>query len=77
MDKLQFVYVIYVSPTPEKLWNALMDGEMTKPCWGRHRNVSDWKIGSMWTHQEGDAAGLVDIVGKVIERTPPRRLVLA
>jgi uncharacterized protein YndB with AHSA1/START domain len=77
MDKPQFVYVIYVSPTPEKLWNALTDGEMTKPYWGGHGNVSDRKIGSIWTHQEYDDAGLSDIAGKVTESTPPRRLLLA
>jgi hypothetical protein len=32
MNKPQFVYVTYISTTPEKLWNALIDGEMTKQC---------------------------------------------
>ena len=27
MDKPQFVYVTYISTTPEKLWNALIDAE--------------------------------------------------
>jgi hypothetical protein len=67
--------VIQISTTPEK--KALIDGEMTKPYWGRHRSVSDWKIGAMWKHQDYDGAGLVDIVGTVVESTPPRRLVLA
>jgi hypothetical protein len=39
--------------------------------------VSDWKLGSMWKHQDYDAAGPVDTVGTVVESTPPRRLVLA
>ncbi len=30
MDKPQFLYVTYIMTTPEALWNALMDGEMTK-----------------------------------------------
>ena len=76
MTKPQFVYVTYIATTPEKLWNALMDGEMTKDYWVRHRNVSDWKVGSTWEHQDYDDAGIVDIVGKVVENTPPRRLVL-
>jgi uncharacterized protein YndB with AHSA1/START domain len=75
MDKPKFVYVTYISTTPEKLWNALMDGEMTKDYWGRHRNVSDWQAGSRWSHQDYDN-GAVDIVGKVLESDPPRRLVL-
>ena len=43
MDKPKFVYVTYILTTPETLWNALMDGEMTKQYWGRAKNVSDWK----------------------------------
>jgi uncharacterized protein YndB with AHSA1/START domain len=61
---------------PETLWNALMDREMTKQYWGRHTNVSDWTVGSTWTHQDYYDGGIVDIVGKVVERTPPRCLVL-
>ena len=76
MSKPKFVYVSYISTTPEKLWNALIDGEMTKQYWARHRNASDWKAGSKWEHQDYDDAGKVDVVGKVMESTPPRRLVL-
>ena len=75
MDKPKFVYVTYISTTPEKLWNALADSEMTKDYWARHRNVSDWQVGSEWSHQDYDT-GAVDIVGKVVESDPPRRLVL-
>jgi uncharacterized protein YndB with AHSA1/START domain len=76
MNRPTFVYVTYISTTPEKLWNALMDAELTKQYWARHRNVSDWKVGSTWTHQDYDNAGIVDIVGKVVESAAPKRLVL-
>ena len=76
MNKPQFVYVTYISTTPEKLWNALIDGEMTKQYWGRSRNVSDWGVGSEWIHRDYDDANLVDVIGKVVECVPPRRLVL-
>ncbi|HEV3444154.1 MAG TPA: SRPBCC family protein [Gemmataceae bacterium] len=76
MEKPKFVYVTYIATTPEKLWNALVDGEMTRQYWWRHRNVSDWKVGSKWEHQDYDDASVVDIVGKVVECVPPRRLVL-
>lgn len=75
MDKPKFVYVTYITTTPEKLWKALMDGEMTKQYWWNHINVSNWKVGSKWKHQNGDS-GVADIVGRVVEITPPRRLVL-
>jgi len=76
MTKPDFVYVTYIATTPEKLWNALIDGEMTKLYWGRSRNVSDWQVGSAWQHRNYDDAALVDVVGTVVESTPPRRLVL-
>ncbi|HWV97237.1 MAG TPA: SRPBCC family protein [Xanthobacteraceae bacterium] len=76
MRKPDFVYVIYIQTTPEKLWNALIDPEMTKEYWWRHRNRSDWKPGSAWSHENYDDASKVDVVGTVIESDPPRRLVL-
>ena len=76
MDKPQFVYVTYIMTTPETLWSALMDGEMTKQYWGRAKNVSDWKVGSTWQHQDYDDPTMVKIVGKVVESTPLKRLVL-
>jgi Activator of Hsp90 ATPase homolog 1-like protein len=75
MDKPSFVYVICIPTTPEKLWNALMDAEMTKQYWGLAKNVSDWKVGSTWQHQDYDEPSMVKVVGKVIESVPLRRLV--
>jgi uncharacterized protein YndB with AHSA1/START domain len=74
--KPKFVYVTYIASTPEKVWNALIDPEMTKEYWCQHRNVSDWKAGSAWKHQDYEDPSRVDIVGTVIESTPPRRLVV-
>jgi uncharacterized protein YndB with AHSA1/START domain len=75
MSKPQFVYVTYIATTPEKLWKALLDGEITSQYWG-HKNVSDWKPGSRWEHRRVDNDKL-QIAGKVIEFTPPKRLVLS
>ena len=76
MDKPKVVYVTYINNTPEKVWNALLDGEMTKLYWGHSRNVSDWKVGSPWRHEDYADPSLVDVAGKVVESSPPRRLVL-
>jgi uncharacterized protein YndB with AHSA1/START domain len=73
-NKSQFVYVTYISSSAEKVWNALMDPEMTRKYWG-HLNVSDWKPGSDWKHED-PSTGQTRIVGKVVEFTPPRRLVI-
>ncbi len=76
MDKARYLYVIYIASTPEKVWNALMDSGLTRQYW-QHENVSDWKKGSPWEHRRSDGSGKVDLVGKVLENKPPRRLVIS
>ena len=83
MKKPDYVYVTYIATTPEKLWQALIDTDVTRQYWvdpsaGCSRvNVSDWKPGSRWEHRRVDETGTVDILGKVVETTPPHRLVLS
>lgn len=73
-SKPAFVYVIYVESTPERVWHALTDPEMTAAYWG-HSNVSDWQEGSRWEHQRADGSGIADVTGTVAESRPPLRLV--
>jgi uncharacterized protein YndB with AHSA1/START domain len=81
MKKPDYVYVTYIATTPEKVWQALVDTDVTRKYWvdphaGCARvNVSDWKPGSRWEHQRIDDAHTVDIAGKVVESIPSRRLV--
>ncbi len=75
MDNHQFIYETYISTTPEKLWNALIDAKMTTKYW-QHENVSNWKPGSQWEHRRSDKERTLDLIGKVVESSPPRRLVL-
>lgn len=76
MSKPEFVYVIYIQATPQKIWDALRDPEMTKEFWGRHRNQSVWNVGSAWQHENYDDANDIAVTGAVVESDPPRRLVL-
>ncbi len=66
----------YISTTPEKVWNALQDPELTKLFWGRARNVSDWQVGSTWTHGNYDDPSTIDVKGVIVESEPPKRLVV-
>lgn len=75
-SKPAFVYVTYIATTPEKTFNALIDADSTKEYWSRHRNASDWKVGSRWGHEDYDDPSIVDIAGKVVENDPPRKLVV-
>lgn len=72
----RFVYVTYIQSTPEKVWDALTNPEMTKVYWGVHRNRSDWNVGSEWRHEDYDEPSSVHVTGKVLESDRPRRLVL-
>ncbi len=74
-DKPSFVYVIYIASTAEKIYDAIQDPELTKLFWGRHKNVSDWKPGSRWEHQDYDD-GTVDQSGEILEAERPHRLVM-
>ena len=72
MSKPEFVYVIYIASTPEKVFQALTDEKMSEQYWVGNRVVSDWKIGAPFAlklkHEEKD------VTGKVLEFDPPRRL---
>lgn len=74
-DKPTFVYVTYIQATPETVWHALTDADLTAEYWG-HSNVSDWHPGSPWEHRRTDGSGIADVVGTVLVAEPPRTLVV-
>ena len=74
-EKTSFVYVTYIRSTPEKVFEAITRPEVARRYWG-HENVSDWAPGSKWEHVRADAGRNVELVGKVVENSPPKRLVL-
>ena len=75
MSESKFTYVTYIRGTPDQVWKGLLDAKFTRQYWA-HENVSDWKPGSSWEHRRLDDARTLDLVGEVLESTPPRRLVL-
>jgi uncharacterized protein YndB with AHSA1/START domain len=74
-EKPTYVYVTYIAATPEAVWHALTDADLTGRFWG-HSNVSDWQEGSPWQHVRTDGSGITDVTGTVIETRPPERLVI-
>jgi len=68
------MYTLFIRTTPEKLWAALTDGELTKQYFFGETIRSDFKGGSQWYSQ--GPSGKRDVEGQVIESEPPRRLVL-
>ena len=75
MSNDKFVYVTYIATTPQKVWDALIKGELTRQYW-KHENVSDWKPGSKWQHVADDGKRTVKLVGEVLESVPNKRLAM-
>src|SRR5262245_51330997 len=73
MAKPEFVYVMYIGTTAEKLWSALTQGKFTKQYWYDRRIESDWRVGSPVRFYDGDSDTVTDS-GEVLECDPPRRL---
>jgi uncharacterized protein YndB with AHSA1/START domain len=74
-ETTSFVYVTYIVSTPEKVFEAITKPEIAQRYWG-HENVSDWVPGSKWEHVRANDDRTVQVVGKVVEVTPPSRLVI-
>ncbi len=74
-ERPNYVYVTYIESSPERVWEALTDADLTAQFWG-HSNVSDWQVGSRWEHRRPDGSGIADVTGTVLEAVPPRRLTM-
>jgi uncharacterized protein YndB with AHSA1/START domain/DNA-binding transcriptional ArsR family regulator len=72
-DRPSYVYVTYIESSPERVWDALTDADLTARYWG-HSNVSDWQVSSTWEHRRIDGSGIADVAGTVLESERPRRL---
>ncbi len=66
------VYVTYIASTPEKVWNALTNGEATKQYFFGRRIEIELTPGGMFRFWQPD--GTLDVEGKVVECDPPRKL---
>ena len=75
MSETQFVYVTYIASTPDKVWTALTDADVSAHYWS-YSIQSDWKAGSPWRLVRADKNAKLANLGEVMESTPPTRLVL-
>src|SRR6266576_1511277 len=46
LDSPDHVYAIYINASPERIWQAIIDGDETVRYYYGTRVVSDWKVGS-------------------------------
>jgi DNA-binding transcriptional ArsR family regulator/uncharacterized protein YndB with AHSA1/START domain len=72
MDKPRFVYVTYISATPERLWQALTEPAFTKRYWDT-TFTTEWTAGSPMTW-DNHGVVLTDPEQVVVESDPFRRL---
>nr|WP_306263838.1 SRPBCC family protein [Pararhizobium sp. IMCC3301] len=74
-ETTSFVYVTYILSTPQKVFDAITKPEVARRYWA-HENVSDWQPGSKWEHIRAGKDRTVELIGKVVECVPPKRLVM-
>ena len=75
MSNEKFVYVTYIATTPQKVWQALLEGALTRQYW-KHEQISDWTPGSTWKLVADDQERTVKHIGTVQEIIAEKRLVL-
>jgi len=70
-----FVYAILIRTTPEKLWEALTDGDFSEKYWFGFRVHFDLKAGgAMHIAPPEGLVGAGDHAGKVLECEPGKKL---
>lgn len=67
------VYETYIRTTPEQLWNALTNGEMTYHYYYGTRADSSWQAGAPYTMTNDEGVRMME--GEVISSNPPHQLV--
>lgn len=77
MNKLDQHYTMFINATPQKVWDAITNPEFSRQYWGGHANISDWKAGARWQHEDTNNGNAVRIAGKVLESIPQKRLVIS
>jgi uncharacterized protein YndB with AHSA1/START domain len=71
---MEKIYEIYIRTTPERLWEAITDGDIRSKYNFGARVDSDWTPGSAYELSSPAAPGPL-AEGEVLECDPPRRLV--
>jgi uncharacterized protein YndB with AHSA1/START domain/DNA-binding transcriptional ArsR family regulator len=71
---MEKVFEIYIRTTPERLWEAITDGDIRSNYWFGNQFTSDWTEGSRIEMSNPRAAMLLG-EGENLEVDPPRRLV--
>ena len=74
MEKMAFTYDILIGAPPSKVWNGLVDGEITKQYVYGTRFESKLKKGAPYAYMGDGNFKVVD--GQILEIEPEKRLVM-
>ena len=72
-ETMEKVFEIYIKTTPERLWEAITDGDLRSKYSFGVRVDSDWATGSRY--ESSHPSGVAIAEGENLEVDPPRRLV--
>jgi uncharacterized protein YndB with AHSA1/START domain/DNA-binding transcriptional ArsR family regulator len=72
LEPIDHVYSIFINATPDRIWQAITDGDDTVQYYYGTRVRSDWKPGSALRYDYPD--GTVAADGEVLAVDPPTRL---
>lgn len=75
MDPVDHVYAIDIKASPERVWQAITDGDITANYYFGTRVASTWAVGAPITYGYPDGSLAAD--GEVLEIEPGRRVVMA
>jgi len=73
--EMEKVFEIYIKTTPERLWEAITDGEMRGKYNFGAQQISDWTPGSRYEMRHPTAENMLLGEGENLVVDPPRRLV--
>jgi uncharacterized protein YndB with AHSA1/START domain/DNA-binding transcriptional ArsR family regulator len=75
MERIDHIYSVYIKAPPDRVWQAITDGDDTVRYYYGTRVASDWTPGSTLTYTYPDGTTAAD--GKVLEVDPGRRVVMS
>ena len=74
METVDHVYSVYIKASPERVWQAITDGDETVRYYFGTRVLSTWEVGAPITYDYPDGSVAAD--GVVVEVEPGRRVVM-
>ncbi len=72
-EQVTHIFEVYINATPERIWQALTDGDMTRHYYFGTTVSSEWSNGSPYSYTTPDGFAMLE--GTVVEADPPKRLV--